>query len=157
MYLYIYIHTSSLPASCLSMPEAHGIAAGYTEKGSGTARRERAVGRGYVPGMLWRGAFGACSTSFPSSPTSAVHQDEPRVSADPRHSVKDPSPKVTHSFLELRATRMSQQASPGHPLLLHLGLVKAHPGICAFPSAGACVCWKPKRACWGGNAARRGS
>lgn len=39
---------------------------------------------------------------------------------------------------------MSQQASPGHPLLLQLGLGKEHPGIRAFLSAGACVCWKPK-------------
>lgn len=46
IYLYIYIHTSSLPASCLSMQEAHHTAAGYMEKGSGTTRRERAVGRG---------------------------------------------------------------------------------------------------------------
>lgn len=68
---------------------------------------------------------------FPSQAphTSAVHQDEPRVSSDPRHLIKDPSPKVTHSFLEPRAVRMSQQASPRHLLLLQFSLGKEHPGI----------------------------
>lgn len=40
------MHIDCLPASCLSTQEAQRTAAGYTEKGSGTARKGRAVGRG---------------------------------------------------------------------------------------------------------------
>lgn len=59
---------SSLQANCLSIQEAHHTDAGYMDKGSGSSRREPAVGHGYMPGMLWRGAFGVCFISFPSFP-----------------------------------------------------------------------------------------
>lgn len=59
---------SSLPANCLSIQEALLTDAGYMDKGSGSSRREPAVGHGYMPGMLSRGAFGICFISFPSSP-----------------------------------------------------------------------------------------
>lgn len=120
---------SSLPASCLSIQEAHHTGARYMDKGSGSSRREPAVGHGYMPGMLWRGAFGVCFISFPCLPCTRI---EPQISSDPRHPIKDPSPEVTHSFLEPRAVRTSQQASPGHLLLLQFSLGKEHPRICAF-------------------------
>lgn len=110
---------SSLPANCLSIQEAHRTDAGYVDKGSGSSRREPAVGHGYVPGMLWRGAFGVCFISFPSSPhVCCAQRIEPQVSSDPRHPIKAPSPEVTYSFLEPRAVKTSQQAFPGHLLLL---------------------------------------
>lgn len=137
MYRYIYIytiyrHASSLPDNCLSIQEAHLTDAVYMDKGSGHSRREPAMGHGYMPGMLWRGAFGVCFISFPSSPHLPCTRIEPRVSSDPSHVIKDPIPKVTHSFLEPRAVRTSQQASPGHLLLLQFSLGKEHPGICVF-------------------------
>lgn len=70
---------------------------------------------------------------------------------------KDPGPEVTCSLLESRPLRVSQQASPGHLLLLQLGLGKEHPGICAFPGAGACVCWKPKGPAGEGTCCRLGA
>lgn len=116
IYKHVYVH---IHISALSQPAASPCQ-GHTGQLLAHSEGLALLGEGVRGGMwlevLWRGAFRVCPTSFPSS---LPAREELGVLARSQCHPEDPRAQVTTAL--------------GAPR-----------GICAFLSAGACVCCKPE-------------